>query len=128
MMLLTLTLRDERGRFIKGTAPGPGRPKKKTLNEKDLPLWSYKLLREAWLTFRLTQKYNWLGILKCKCGNDDPQMFDYELHRGRFRARCKKCGCWNDFKEKHMWFAEPLPGDLSRMDRRLVKLQREGKI
>ncbi|MEM2463935.1 MAG: hypothetical protein QXY07_04555 [Candidatus Bathyarchaeia archaeon] len=120
--------RDQRGRFVNGTAPGPGRPKKKPLKHKNIPLWNYQMLREAWITFRLAQKYNQLGVLRCRCGNDDPQMFDYELASGKLRARCKKCGFWNDFREKHAWYAEPLPGNLTKEEQRLVKLQREGKI
>ncbi|MEM3727591.1 MAG: hypothetical protein QXF75_00125 [Candidatus Bathyarchaeia archaeon] len=120
--------RNGRGRFVRGTTGGPGRPKKRPLNHDNVPLWSFGLLRDAWFTFRLAQKYDELGILRCRCGNNDLQSFDYQLTKGKFRARCQKCGSWNDFREKHAWFAEPLPSFLTKEERRLVRLQREGKI
>jgi hypothetical protein len=118
--------RNSKGRFVRGTRPGPGRPRKKPLNEEDVPLWSYNLLRAAWLLFKIANAYNQLELLKCKCGNDDPSQFDYKMDScsGKLRARCKKCGCWLDFREKHSWLIEHLPEYLTPEERRQVALQR----
>jgi hypothetical protein len=125
-----MSKRDAKGRFIKGTKPGPGRPRKKPLRERDVPLWSYALLRHAWLTFKISNKYAQLGILKCACGNEDPAGFDYKLDlKGhKLRARCKQCGKWLDFQEKHSWFIEPLPPDLTPEERRIVAMHRKGTV
>jgi hypothetical protein len=126
-----MSKRDAKGRFVKGTKAGPGRPKKKPVNMQNAPpLWSYALLRQAWLAFKVANKYDQLQILKCPCGNDDPAQFDYKLDlKGhKLRARCKKCGRWNDYQEKHSWFTEPLPPMLKPVDAGKVARQRKGTV
>ncbi|MEM3880144.1 MAG: hypothetical protein QXD19_00170 [Candidatus Bathyarchaeia archaeon] len=118
--------RDTRGRFVKGTKPGPGRPRKTIAAAADTQLWSYQALRDAWLTFRLAQRYHQLDVLKCRCGNDDPLQFGYKLSAGKFRAQCKKCGYWNDFNETHGWYTEPLMFKLTREERALLAMHRKG--
>jgi hypothetical protein len=123
--------RDAKGRFVKGTKAGPGRPKKKAVDLQNAPpLWDYNLLRQAALTFKVANKYDQLEILRCPCGNDDLAGFDYELDlKGhKLRARCKKCGRWNDYQEKHSWFIEPLPPDLTPEERRIVAMHRKGTV
>lgn len=122
------TKRDKKGRFVKGTKPGPGRPKKVALKTDDLVLWGHDLLRQAWLTFKVVNKYAQLGILKCHCGNDSPDRFDYEFASGKIRARCKRCGRWNDFKERHAWYVSPLPKLLPREDMAKTVRHRKGTV
>jgi hypothetical protein len=123
----TMTERDAQGRFQQGCKPGPGRPKKKAIQLNDAPLWSYEMLRRAWLTFKTANAYSQNAILNCKCGNCDPQKFDYQLDLkgAKLRARCKLCGRWNDYREKHAWHVQPLPRDLNPEEAAAIAIQRE---
>jgi len=123
--------RDAKGRFVKGTKAGPGRPKKKPVNMQNAPpLWSYALLRQAWLAFKVANKYDELEILRCPCGNSDPSQFDYKLDTkgGKLRCRCKRCGRWLDFQEKPTWYIAPLPQELKPEERRIIAQQRKGTV
>ena len=126
--------RDAKGRFVKGTKPGPGRPRKIVLKLDDLTdlaeaLWSYDLLRSMWFTFKVMNKYSQLGFLKCrKCGNDSMDRFAYKFDGTRIRARCERCGHWNDFQEKFAWYVEPLPPLMSPKDAGKVARQRRGTV
>jgi hypothetical protein len=123
--------RDSKGRFVKGTKAGPGRPKKKAVDLQNAPpLWDYNLLRQAALVFKVANKYDQLEILRCPCGNQDPAQFDYKLDTkgGKLRCRCKRCGRWLDFQEKPTWFVEPLPPILSPIDAGKVARQRKGTV
>ena len=121
-------LRDSRGRFVKGTAPGPGRPPKKPIDFYGTQLWDLRTLRDAW---RMMKTINWWNTkgpgIRCRfCGNNEPEEFLYgfDRKRRRIRYRCKRCGYWSDIKEKHTWYAPPLPYPLSRSDAALVAQQR----
>jgi DNA-directed RNA polymerase subunit M/transcription elongation factor TFIIS len=120
--------RDKKGRFIKGCKPGPGRPRKKALKVNDVPLWSYKLLHQAWLAFKTANAYSQLEILKCsKCGNEDASLFDYKLDQkgAKLRCRCQKCGKWVDIREQRpWWYYKPLPVPLTKKDREMLANQR----
>jgi len=106
-------LRDKRGRFVKGTAPGPGRPPKKPVDFGGVPLWELQTLLEASRMFRVINFYNRRGYGPiCRfCGNRDPEnfLYSYDRKRGRIRYRCKRCGSWAEFAEAHTWFAKVVP-------------------
>jgi hypothetical protein len=120
-------MRDQKGRFVKGCKPGPGRPRKKAVKLEDAPLWSYELLHQAWLAFKTTNAYSQKDLLKCKCGNEDAARFDYQLDvkGAKLRARCKVCGSWNDFREQHAMYIAPLMTNLTREERAQIAIQRK---
>lgn len=123
--------RDAKGRFVKGTKAGPGRPKKKAVDLQNAPpLVDYNLLRQSWIMFRVVNRYSQLNLLKCRCGNTDPLMFDYRWDEkgAKLRCRCKICGHWNDYQQQHNWFIEPLPPDLTPEERRIVAMHRKGTV
>lgn len=96
--------RDSHGRFMKGSAGGPGRKRKKETQSNASIEGDFKFLREMWLTFRIVNKL--FPNLKCLCGNSDPYQMFFKLdkQRGRLRVKCGNCGRWRDFEEKHEWF------------------------
>jgi len=122
-----MSKRDKKGRFTRGCKAGPGRPKKKAIQLEHAPLWSYELLRQAWQAFKTANAYSQKEILKCQCGNEDADQFDYKLDvkGAKLRARCKKCGRWNDFHDKHASHIQPLPADLTKEDMAQIAIQRE---
>jgi hypothetical protein len=119
-------LRDSKGRFIKGTAHGPGRRRVETKKENKPPV-NFKTLREYWLAFRAINILNTQNLLRCsKCGNCDPERFIYPKYdkvRDRLAVKCLCCGCWTHYRKISELFY-PMINRLSKEDVAAIAIQR----